>query len=138
MVFYGDIKDQAHLFSDAMEAGGMAWWVIEYPSGLIFYDSNKIKMLGYSEKDSDKFIHLSEFGKLLHPDDSARAIQAIEDHIAGKTQEYQATYRIRTKSGNYKRFFDRGKVVGKSKKGECTIAGFAMDLSRTNLFPASS
>jgi hypothetical protein len=43
---------------------------------------------------------------------------------------------MKMKDGKYKQFFDRGKVVGKNESGQIAVAGFAMDLSPTNLVPA--
>lgn len=137
MIFYEHI-DEMTLFNDAMEASDMAWWLFEYPSGLIFFNPNKLKMLGYNERDAERFVNLEAFSKLLHPDDQAKAMKALEDYLAGKTKDYQADYRMKTKSGKYKTFFDRGKIVGKNKDGQLAVAGFAMDLSKTNLIPAAA
>lgn len=136
MIFYDHI-DEMTLFNDAMEASGMAWWLLEYPSGLMFFSENKLKMLGYDTKDADKFVHLTTFNDLLHPDDRAKAMKTAEDYLAGKTKEYQLDYRIKSKNGRYKHFFDRGKIVGKNKDGQLCVAGFAMDLSKTNLVPTA-
>jgi PAS domain S-box-containing protein len=132
MIFYDHI-DEMTLFNDAMEASGMAWWLVEYPSGLIFFNHNKLKMLGYDEKDAEKFVHLSKFGELVHPKDRDKAMKAVDDYLSGKTNDYQVDYRMRTKGGKYKHFFDRGKIVGKNKDGQVAVAGFAMDLTQTNL-----
>ncbi len=135
MIFYDNINEMT-LFNDAMEASGMAWWLFEYPSGLIFFNPNKLKMLGYNTKDADKFVHLSSFSDLLHPKDREKAMKALEDYLAGKTKDYHVDYRMKAKNGKYKHFFDRGKIVGKNKKGDLAVAGFAMDLSKTNLTAA--
>jgi len=134
MIFYDHI-DEMVLFNDAMEASSMSWWMFEHPSGLIFYNPNKLKMLGYSEKDMEKFAHLSNFAELLHPDDRNRVTGALMGYLSGETDEYQADYRMKTRSGEYKHFFDRGKVVGKNKDGQMAVAGFAMDLSAAKLIP---
>jgi len=136
MIFYDQI-DEMTLFNDAMEASGMAWWLFEYPSGLIFFNPNKLRMLGYNERDAEKFVHLDAFSKLLHPKDREKAMHALQDYLSGKTKEYQVDYRMKTKSGKYKTFFDRGKIVGKNKDGQLAVAGFAMDLSQSKLVPAA-
>lgn len=136
MIFYDQI-DEMTMFNDAMEASGMAWWLFEYPSGLIFFNPNKLKMLGYNEKDADQFVHIDAFSKLLHPKDRAKAMEAMQDYLMGKTKEYQVDYRMKTKAGKYKTFFDRGKIVSKNKDGQLAVAGFAMDLSHVNLMPAA-
>lgn len=137
MIFYDHI-DEMTLFNDAMEASGMAWWLLEIPSGLIFYNPNKLKMLGFDMKDTEKFVHISKFAELLHPDDSDRVTSQLGACIDGKAKEYQASYRMKTKNGKYKVFFDRGKIVGRNKDGQIAIAGFAMDLTQTKLKPSAT
>lgn len=137
MIFYDQI-DEMTMFNDAMEASGMAWWLFEYPSGLMFFNPNKLKMLGYNEKDAEKFVNLDSFSKLLHPEDRTKAMKALQDYLAGKTKEYQVDYRMKTKNGKYKEFFDRGKIVGKNRDGQLAVAGFAMDLSKAKLMPVTA
>ena len=134
MILYDHI-DGMELLNDAMEASGMAWWLIEHPTGLIFFHPNKLKMLGYDSKDAEKFVHISKFVDLMHPDDIATTTGALGDYLEGKTDDYQADYRMKTKSGKYKHFYDRGKIVGKSPDGQIAVAGFAMDLTQSKLMP---
>jgi PAS domain S-box-containing protein len=128
MAFYENVDD-IRLLDDAMEAGGMAWWLMEYPSGAVYFSPNKIKMLGYVEKDMSDFIHFSSFTNLIHPDDYDQAMLAMSNHITGKAETYQTKYRIKAKDGSYHTFFDRGKIVAKNKDGEIAIAGVVIDMS---------
>ncbi|USN96662.1 MAG: PAS domain-containing protein [Candidatus Nomurabacteria bacterium] len=134
MIFY-DHVDEMELFNDAMEASGMAWWLFEHPTGLIFFHPNKLKMLGYDAKDAEKFVHISKFVDLMHPDDIESTTGALGAYLEGKTDDYQADYRMKTKNGEYKRFYDRGKIVGKRPDGQIAVAGFAMDLTQSKLMP---
>lgn len=137
MIFYDHI-DEMTLFNDAMEASGMAWWLFEHPTGLIFFNNNKLKMLGFDPKDAEEFVHISKFAELLHPEDTAEVTKALLDCVEGRTDFYQANYRMKTKSGHYKNFLDRGKVVSHNEDGQVSVAGFAMDLSDVNLKPSLS
>lgn len=137
MIFYDHI-DEMTLFNDALEASGMAWWLFEHPTGLIFFNNNKLKMLGFDPKDSEEFVHISKFAELLHPDDMPRVTKALMDCVEGKSDFYQADYRMKTKSGKYKHFLDRGKVVGQNDDGQVSVAGFAMDVTNLELSPAVS
>lgn len=132
MIFYDHI-DEMNLFNDAMEASGMAWWLVEYPSGLIFYHPNKLKMLEFEDKDMEEFVHLSKLAKLIHPKDRKRVEDALCAYLEGKVDEYQVDYRMKTKNGKYKHFFDRGKIVGRNKDGQMAVAGFVMDLTQSKL-----
>ncbi len=128
MTFYQDVDD-IKMFDDAMEAGGMAWWVMEYPSGAVYFSANKIKMLGYNQRDMKDFIHYTSFTNLVHPDDVDQAMQAMTDHVTGAADAYETKYRIKAKDGSYRTFFDRGKIVAKNKDGEIAIAGIVIDMS---------
>lgn len=128
MLFYENV-DELTLLNDAMSAGGIAWWMMEYPGGAVFFHPNKIHMLGYGDKDIERFVHFSSFTDLVHPDDYAAAMQAMTDHITGKKELYETEYRIKGKNGKYRRFFDRGKIVAKNKKGEIAIAGMVIDVT---------
>jgi PAS domain S-box-containing protein len=110
----------------AMEAGGMAWWEIELPSGVVFFDQNKVRMLGYDSKD---FVHYRNFTDLLHPDDYDQAMQAMTDHLEGRTPTYHTIYRIKTSTGEYRVFFDRGKIVSNDGKGALKVAGMVVDVT---------
>lgn len=121
---YINPHDDFQRLDNAMEAAGMAWWEIEFPSGVVFFAENKAKMLGY---DPDQFFHYKSFTDLVHPDDYETAMQAMRDHMSGKTDHYETVYRIKTKSGDYKTFLDRGKIVQK-KGNEMRIAGVVIDV----------
>lgn len=129
MLFYDNV-DELALLNDAMDAGGIAWWMMEYPNGAVFFHPKKIRMLGYKDQDMAKFVHYSSFTDLLHPDDYDAAMQAMTDHITGKKELYETEYRIKGKDGKYRKFFDRGKIVAKNKNGEMAIAGMVIDITK--------
>lgn len=128
VVFYSDMNE-LEVVNDAIQASDMAWWFMELPSGAIFFHPNKLRMLGYTDRDSDQFIHYSSFTKILHPDDYEPTMQAMRDHIAGKVNRYKSTYRIKAKDGTYRRFADRGRVVARDEKGNFAVSGIVIDIS---------
>ena len=110
----------------ALEAGGIAWWEIELPSGVMFFSENKAHMIGY---ESSKFVHYTDFTKLIHPDDYEPAMKAMRDHMEGATEVYKTAYRIRAKDGSYRMFFDRGKIVSRDDSASMKIAGVVVDVT---------
>lgn len=121
---YGDGRELDRL-ETALEAAGIAWWWMELPSGVVFYSPNKTRML---KRDSADFYHYKHFVDVVHKDDQTSIMDAMQRHIEGKTDIYEAVYRIKVRGGSYKTFYDRGKIVGR-KDGEMVIAGFVMDVS---------
>lgn len=134
MIFYENV-DELELLNDAIEAGGMAWWMMEYPSGAVFFHPNKIKMLGFTPNDMDKFVHFSSFTDRLHPEDYEKAMKAMMDHLTGKAKSYETTYRIKAKNGKYHTFYDRGKIVARNDNGEMAVAGVVIDTTNGELLP---
>lgn len=125
MIF--DDIDELQLLNDAMEASNAAWWIMELPSGVIFFHQNKIQNLGYNKKEIEKFTHYTSFTKLIHPDDHDMVMKAMSDYLAGKAESYEASYRIISKDGTYHHHFDRGRIV--AKRGDDTVlAGVVVDI----------
>lgn len=119
---YGDGRE-LEKFEIAMEAIGLAWWWMELPSGAVFFSPNKARMLG---RKSEDFVHYKHFTDLVHPDDYERIMQDMRNHIEGEAELYETTYRIKHINGEYVRFFDKGKIVGRKGK-EVLIAGFVFN-----------
>lgn len=125
---HGDTLDK---LETALEAAGLAWWWMELPLGTVFYSPNKARML---DREDERFFHYNDFVKLVHPDDQERIMQDMRDHIDGKVDKYETTYRIKTKDGSYRQFYDKGRIVVK-KDGEIAIAGIVFDI--TGIDPAT-
>lgn len=110
----------------ALEAGGVAWWETEFPSGVIFFSDLKAEMIGYRPTD---FTHYGQFVDKIHPDDRIRVDEAMRDHLDGKTSAYEAYYRIKHKAGDYLGLYERGKVS--YTKGSVTkLSGVVFDSNR--------
>lgn len=128
MSFYGT-GHELDMLQDAMEASGIAWWMMEYPSGTVFFGPNKIKMLGYEENEAEKFIHYTHFTDLIHPDDYEGAMTAMRALLTSEKDVYETKYRIKKKGGGYVTYYDKGRIVGRNKKGELAIAGIVMNVT---------
>ncbi len=109
----------------ALEAGGIAWWEMEMPTGVVFFSDNKAKLLGRKASD---FTHYTDFTNLIHPDDYEASMRSMTDHLEGKASMYESRYRIRHSDGSYVTFYDRGKIVAK-KDGETLVAGIVIDVT---------
>lgn len=120
-----DKNTSEDMFNTAMEAAGFAWWRMVLPSGEVYFAENKTKMLGYDKKD---FKHYNDFVNLVHKDERQQAMQAMRNHLEGKAEAYECSYRIKCKDGNYRRFYDKGKII--KKEGETIhIAGLVLDIT---------
>ena len=121
---FGDGKELDRL-ETALEAAGLAWWWMELPSGAIFFSPNKTRML---DRESENFFHYNHFVDLVHPDDQPRIMRDMMNHIEGKVDKYETTYRILASDGTYRQFYDKGRII--SRKGKkLEITGIVFDIT---------
>lgn len=70
------------------------------------------------------------FLKTIHPEDVADVQRRVQENLQGKTSEYEAQYRMITKSGKLRYVMGRGKVVSFDKDGRpLKMAGVITDLT---------
>jgi len=111
----------------AMRGGNMAWWEMDVLTGNVTFDKHKVEMLGYIP---EKFKHYTDFTSLVHPNDYKNIMKAMQDHLDGILEKYEAEYRILTSSGEYIWFYDYGSVVKRDATGAPLICtGFVYNIS---------
>lgn len=84
-------------------------------------------MLDRKAKD---FVRYKSFTDLVHKDDYEPMMKAMYDRLEGKADTYETTYRIKTKSGDYKLFYDRGKIISQEGK-DIVVAGMVLNVTDT-------
>ncbi|NJM15663.1 MAG: PAS domain-containing protein [Bacteroidales bacterium] len=85
-------------------------------------------MLGYAPNELDNNVYA--FTKMIHHEDYEDAMQAMRDHVEGKTEKYEAEYRIRRKDGSYAWYYDKGGIVNRDANGKPTrVTGVVVDVS---------
>ena len=109
-------------FEIAVMNGIATWWQMNLPSGVVTFGEAKAKMLGYPDS---AFSHYQDFVNLVHPDDRDKIMQAMRDHLDGRTPLYETTYRIKHKNGEYVHFYDCGQIV-KKEGDEMRVIGFVL------------
>lgn len=111
----------------AMEAGRLGFWDVDLGSQRVSTNEELYRNLGYEPTDVT-----SDFAcwvDLIHPDDSASAIAAFRDHVAGKTSRYQAELRMRTKAGDWKWILSQGLAMDRDAAGKAQrVVGVIIDI----------
>jgi len=119
-------KDRLDL---CLSAGNLAWWEMDCLTGKVIFNENKVKMLGYNLKDF-KDVDYTAFTDLIHPDDYDFVMNEMKDHLEGKKNVYEVEYRIKTKKGDYKWFYDRGSIVLRDSNDEpLVLKGVVFDIT---------
>ncbi len=99
----------------AMEATDDGVWDWNLRTGEVFRSQGFYSMLGYGEKDFGRDVEA--WRNLVHPDDLAEVLRALDEYLQGRRQSYELEYRMLSKSGNAVWILSRGKVVSSDKDG---------------------
>ncbi len=122
------IKQNNSRLELAIEAVNMAWWDMDILTGNVIFHPRKAQILDFLPEE---FKHYTDFMKLVHPEDQERSMQAMRDHFSGKALTYDTEYRIQTKKGDYKWFYDIGTITNRDEKGKpVKIIGFVIDVTK--------
>lgn len=115
------------LIHQVMNFGNFTWWKMALPSGSVKFGHKKTDMLGYNAAN---FNYYEDFTRLLHPDDYEPTMQAMQDHLSGIKEFYQAEYRIRDIKGEYLWFEDLGKIIEKdAQTRKVSLIGYVIDIT---------
>lgn len=118
-------EERLRLVLDATNDG--VWdWNIE--TGEVNYSPRWLESLGYVPAEVPP--HVSFWESLVHPEDMPRVQSALQDHFEGKTRAYECETRLLTKSGAWRPYLDRGKVVERTGDGKpLRMIGTETDIS---------
>lgn len=100
----------------AIEGTGDGLWDWNISNNTVYFSKTWKSMLGYSEGEISD--NLSEWERLVHPDDLTDTMNAVKKHLDGKTPAYINEHRLLCKDGSYKWILDRGLVVSRDEQGK--------------------
>lgn len=100
----------------AIEGTGDGLWDWDITNNTVYFSKTWKSMLGYDELDISN--SLNEWERLVHPDDLAETMAAVQNHLDGKTPAYISEHRLLCKNGSYKWILDRGLVVSRDEHGK--------------------
>jgi PAS domain S-box-containing protein len=108
----------------AKQAGIWDWDLIEKQ---VHYSPRFIELLGY---DADEFSQVvcDSIMAILHPDDVADYLAALDDHISNPAQPYRSEHRFLTKDRGYRWFLARGQSRRDAAGRPVRMAGLLTDI----------
>ena len=110
--------------------GNLGHWYWNVTNNEVTFNPLKVTSLGYEMDELPENITYQFFTDKVHPDDFEETMTAMKDHLTGKTEVYEVEYRIQSKDGDYKWFYDRGKVTQYDDKGApAFLAGIVFDVT---------
>jgi PAS domain S-box-containing protein len=92
----------------------------------VYFSDRYRELLGYSAEDFPGTF--ASFESCLHPDEKAEVLKKVAAHLEQR-QLYDAEYRLRTKSGEYRWFRGRGQAVWDNQGRAIRMAGSITDIT---------
>ncbi|MDD3113816.1 MAG: diguanylate cyclase [Candidatus Izemoplasmatales bacterium] len=110
--------------------GNLGRWYWDIQTNSVTFNPLKVTTLGYDVTSMTEPITYQFFTEKLHPDDYEQSMQAMRDHLSGKHPVYECEYRIRTIAGEYKWYYDRGRITRYDAEGKpLFVAGIVFDIT---------
>ncbi|WP_052177808.1 EAL domain-containing protein [Methylotenera sp. G11] len=106
------LRDSEFRWKFAIEGSGDGLWDWNVSANQIFFSKTWKHLLGYAEAEIDG--NLAEWERHIHPEDKARVLARLQDHLDGKTPAYVSEHRALCKDGSYKWILDHGLVVSRN------------------------
>ncbi len=114
-------------FELAIEGTRDGLWDWNLQTDEAYHSDRFARMLGY---EPGELPGTSEaWSGLLHPDDRAAALDAVQAYLRGATPEYESTFRMRARDGSYRWIVGRGKCVRDADGRPLRLVGFNMDIT---------
>lgn len=111
-------------------SGNLGHWYWNIKSNTVVFNPLKVITLGYSKEEIPEKVSYQFFTDKLHPEDYRRTMDAMMSHLNGEAKVYETEYRIRTKSGSYKWYYDRGCITQYDEVGKpLFLAGIVFDIT---------
>jgi PAS domain S-box-containing protein len=112
----------------ALRGADLALWDLHVPTGQATVNARWSTMLGHRPGELDT--SREGWGALLHPDDRPAVEAAQQAHLDGRSDAYEAQYRLRHRDGHWVWVLDRGKVVERDAQGRALrMIGTHMDVT---------
>lgn len=114
--------------------GNLGHWYWDIKTNAVTFNPLKVTTLGYELEEIPEKVTYQFFVDKLHPEDYPKTMKSMSAHLRGESHVYEVEYRIRTKAGDYKWYYDRGRITKYDDKGRPEfLAGIVFDITEKKL-----
>lgn len=126
--FSEELEHQEH--SHFEWSGNLGKWSWDFKNNKVDFNPKKVTALGYSLEEIPSEVGHEFFTSKLHPEDYEMVMQNMRDHLESVTEAYECEYRIKSKIGEWKWYYDRGVVVERDQnKQPLKLVGIVFDIT---------
>jgi diguanylate cyclase (GGDEF)-like protein/PAS domain S-box-containing protein len=118
-------EEQLRLVLEESQDG---FWDWNLKSDEVYFCPRWMEMLGYSLDDLEPCFQSVK--NLIHPDERHGVLKILDEHLAGRLPYFHVEQRMITRTGEWKWFIIRGKVVTRDKQGyPLRMVGTLLDIT---------
>ncbi len=126
------LADSRERMELALRGADLGTWDWNVGTGERVCNARWARMLGYEAAEIEQ--HLRAWERLVHPEDKPGVEAALNAHLEGRTDSYEAEYRLRHKSGGWVWVLDKGRVIDRGVDGQALRAcGTHLNISERKL-----
>lgn len=119
----------------ALWGSGSEMWDVDLRTGEVHHE-NHLQNLAAEVEGTEQT--LAAYNSFLHPDDAAGFATALREHLAGRTESFEASYRTRDLEQNWIWLLTRGRVVERDADGRAVrISGTSSEITELKQAEAS-
>jgi PAS domain S-box-containing protein len=118
------LRKSEERFALAVRGSNDGIWDWDAVTGEVYYSPRFKELLGFAADDRE----FGDFRSRLHPDDRDRVLRMMRDHLK-RQADYDAEFRMQTKSGGYRWFRARGQAVWNAAGRATRMAGSISDIT---------
>ena len=123
-----DLKKRENQLWFALNEASDGLWDWDVATGAVFFSPQLKRMLGYGPDEMAPV--LDTWSRNIHPDDAARVMAVIGEHLSGRRARYDTEYRLRSRNGDFLWVLDRGRVCERDASGAATrVVGMVQDIT---------
>lgn len=112
--------------------GNLGHWYWNVKTNEVTFNPLKVLALGYTQEEIPEKVDYQFFTDKLHPEDYQKAMEAMKDHLYGRSEVYEVEYRIQGKNGEYRWYYDRGKITQYEDGKPVFLSGIVFDTTEKN------
>ena len=111
----------------ALEGSRTGLWDWHLDADTMFYSTQWSAMLGYREDEAETTP--DAWRRLIHPEDQALVSARMQAHLAGETEAYECTFRVRHANGQYRWFLSRARALRDAEQRPYRVVGTHLDVT---------
>lgn len=121
------LRESEERYALAARAANDGLWDWNLLTNEVYYSPRWCAMLGYGEDEIRP--NPEEWFQRIHPADAPGVRDALDAHLRGDSQHFEAEYRMRHRHGGYRWILTRGLALFDAQKNPYRIAGSQTDIT---------